>query len=116
MNELVAAVPPGWPGRNSHRRALAEVILVRHRRACSSPGSSAAAGCILDFALLYSDAGARPQPGGRLRQPAARPRLHIAFYAVGAYTFAFLASPHFDVHLLVLGHPAAVPPSPRSPA
>ena len=24
---------------------------------------------------------------------------YIAFYAVGAYTFAFLASPHFDIHL-----------------
>ena len=24
---------------------------------------------------------------------------YVAFYAVGAYTFAFLASPHFELHL-----------------
>jgi branched-chain amino acid transport system permease protein len=31
---------------------------------------------------------------------------YVAFYAVGAYAYALLASPHFGIHLPFLGNPA----------
>ena len=95
MNELVAAVP--WLGKRNPTAARWLIILV----AIAAPFIAWQFGRswvrILDFALLYMmlALGLNLVVGfaGLLDLG------YIAFYAVGAYTFAFLASPHFDVHL-----------------
>ncbi|KAI5915360.1 ABC transporter ATP-binding protein [Thauera sp. 2A1] len=95
MNELAAAVP--WLGKRNPLAARWLIIIL----AITAPlvawqfGKSWVR--ILDFALLYMllAMGLNLVVGfaGLLDLG------YIAFYAVGAYTFAFLASPHFDVHL-----------------
>ena len=95
MNELVAAVP--WLGKRNPTAARWLIILV----ALAAPFIAWQFGRswvrILDFALLYMmlALGLNLVVGfaGLLDLG------YIAFYAVGAYTFAFLASPHFEVHL-----------------
>jgi hypothetical protein len=95
MNELVSAVP--WLGKRNPMAARWLIIIV----ALVAPIVALQFGRswvrILDFALLYMmlALGLNLVVGfaGLLDLG------YIAFYAVGAYTFAFLASPHFGVHL-----------------
>ncbi|MBL8443017.1 MAG: ABC transporter ATP-binding protein [Zoogloeaceae bacterium] len=94
MNELVAAVP--WLGRRNPMAARWLIIVL----ALAAPLIAMMFGRswvrVLDFALLYMmlALGLNVVVGfaGLLDLG------YIAFYAVGAYTFAFLASPHFGVH------------------
>lgn len=95
MHELVAAIP--WLGRRYPRAALWLIVgltLVAPLIALAFGRSWVR---ILDFALLYMmlALGLNLVVGlaGLLDLG------YIAFYAVGAYTFAFLASPHFGLHL-----------------
>lgn len=95
MNELVAAVP--YLGKRNPMAARWLIIII----AIAAPIIAMQFGRswvrILDFALLYMmlALGLNLVVGfaGLLDLG------YIAFYAVGAYTFAFLASPHFDIHL-----------------
>ena len=95
MNELVSAVP--WLGKRNPMAARWLIIIV----ALAAPIIAWQFGRswvrILDFALLYMmlALGLNLVVGfaGLLDLG------YIAFYAVGAYAFAFLASPHFDVHM-----------------
>ena len=95
MNELVAAVP--WLGKRNPTAARWLIIII----AIAAPFIAWQFGRswvrILDFALLYMmlALGLNLVVGfaGLLDLG------YIAFYAVGAYTFALLASPHFDIHL-----------------
>ncbi|MFN4062879.1 ABC transporter permease subunit [Parazoarcus communis] len=95
MNELVAAVP--WLGKRNPMAARWLLIIL----AIAAPFIAMQFGRswvrILDFALLYMmlALGLNLVVGfaGLLDLG------YIAFYAVGAYTFAFLASPHFGIHL-----------------
>jgi branched-chain amino acid transport system permease protein len=94
MNELALAIP--YFGTHNPRLARWIVIAI----AFGAPFVALAFGKtwvrILDFALLYVllALGLNLVVGfaGLLDLG------YIAFYAVGAYVFAFLASPHFDVH------------------
>ncbi|ANQ86900.1 putative branched-chain amino acid transport permease [Azoarcus olearius] len=95
MNELAAAVP--WLGKRNPLAARWLILIL----AIAAPLIAWQFGRswvrILDFALLYMmlALGLNLVVGfaGLLDLG------YIAFYAVGAYSFAFLASPHFDVHL-----------------
>lgn len=95
MNELAAAVP--WLGKRNPIAARWLILIL----AIAAPLIAWQFGRswvrILDFALLYMmlALGLNLVVGfaGLLDLG------YIAFYAVGAYTFAFLASPHFEVHL-----------------
>ncbi|MDT3672532.1 MAG: ABC transporter ATP-binding protein [Aromatoleum sp.] len=95
MNELALAVP--WLGKRNPQAARWLIVVV----ALAAPLVAILFGRtwvrVLDFALLYVmlALGLNLVVGfaGLLDLG------YIAFYAVGAYTFAFLASPHFDVHL-----------------
>ena len=95
MNELVAAIP--WLGKRNPTAARWLIIII----AIAAPFIAWQFGRswvrILDFALLYMmlALGLNLVVGfaGLLDLG------YIAFYAVGAYTFALLASPHFDIHL-----------------
>ena len=95
MNELALAVP--WLGKRYPAAARWVVIAI----AVAAPLIAVLFGKtwvrILDFAMLYVmlAIGLNLVVGfaGLLDLG------YIAFYAVGAYTFAFLASPHFDIHL-----------------
>ncbi|WP_018988503.1 ABC transporter permease subunit [Aromatoleum toluclasticum] len=95
MNELALAVP--WLGKRNPLAARWLVIAI----AIGAPIVAMMFGRtwvrVLDFALLYIllALGLNLVVGfaGLLDLG------YIAFYAVGAYTAAFLASPHFDVHL-----------------
>ena len=95
MDALAHAVP--WLGKR-HPRAAGWLVIVL---ALAAPLIAAYFGRswvrILDFALLYMllALGLNLVVGfaGLLDLG------YIAFYAVGAYTWAFLASPHFGVHL-----------------
>ncbi|NMG45470.1 ABC transporter ATP-binding protein [Aromatoleum toluvorans] len=95
MNELALAIP--WLGKRNPLAARWLVIAI----AIAAPLVAMAFGRtwvrVLDFALLYIllALGLNLVVGfaGLLDLG------YIAFYAVGAYTAAFLASPHFDVHL-----------------
>jgi branched-chain amino acid transport system permease protein len=95
MNELVAAVP--WLGKRNPTAARWLIIII----AIAAPFIAWQFGRswvrILDFALLYMmlALGLNLVVGfaGLLDLG------YIAFYAVGAYTFALLASPHFGIHL-----------------
>ena len=95
MNELVSAVP--WLGKRNPMAARWLIIII----ALAAPLIAWQFGRswvrILDFALLYMmlALGLNLVVGfaGLLDLG------YIAFYAVGAYAFAFLASPHFDVHM-----------------
>lgn len=95
MQELAAMIP--WLGRRHPRVALWLLVGL----ALVAPLIALAFGRswvrILDFALLYMmlALGLNLVVGlaGLLDLG------YIAFYAVGAYTFAFLASPHFGLHL-----------------
>jgi branched-chain amino acid transport system permease protein len=95
MNELALAVP--WLGKRNPQAARWLIIAV----ALGAPLIAILFGRtwvrVLDFALLYVmlALGLNLVVGfaGLLDLG------YIAFYAVGAYVFAFLASPHFDVHL-----------------
>ncbi|NMG16068.1 ABC transporter permease subunit [Aromatoleum bremense] len=95
MNELASAVP--WLGRRNPQAARWLIIIV----AIAAPLVAVLFGRtwvrVLDFALLYVmlALGLNLVVGfaGLLDLG------YIAFYAVGAYTAAFLASPHFGVHL-----------------
>jgi len=95
MNELALAVP--WLGKRNPQAARWLIIAL----ALAAPMIAILFGRtwvrVLDFALLYImlALGLNLVVGfaGLLDLG------YIAFYAVGAYTFAFLASPHFDLHL-----------------
>lgn len=95
MNELANAIP--WLGKRNPAAARWVVIAL----ALAAPLIAMYFGKtwvrILDFALLYVmlAIGLNLVVGfaGLLDLG------YIAFYAVGAYTFAFLASPHFELHL-----------------
>ncbi|KON81507.1 ABC transporter ATP-binding protein [Azoarcus sp. PA01] len=95
MNELASAVP--WLGRRNPQAARWLIVIV----ALAAPLVAVLFGRtwvrVLDFALLYVmlALGLNLVVGfaGLLDLG------YIAFYAVGAYTAAFLASPHFGVHL-----------------
>lgn len=95
MNELAEAIP--YLGKHNPRAAKILVIVI----ALAAPIVAMMFGRtwvrILDFALLYMmlALGLNLVVGfaGLLDLG------YIAFYAVGAYTWAFLASPHFGVHL-----------------
>ena len=95
MNELVSAVP--WLGKRNPMAARWLIIIL----ATAAPIIAMLFGRswvrILDFALLYMmlALGLNLVVGfaGLLDLG------YIAFYAVGAYSWAFLASPHFGVHL-----------------
>ena len=95
MNELISAVP--WLGKRNPMAARWLIILI----AIAAPMIAWQFGKswvrILDFALLYMmlALGLNLVVGfaGLLDLG------YIAFYAVGAYTFAFLASPHFELHM-----------------
>ena len=95
MNELAAAVP--YLGKRNPNAAKWLLIII----ALAAPMIAMMFGRtwvrILDFALLYMmlALGLNLVVGfaGLLDLG------YIAFYAVGAYTWAFLASPHFGVHL-----------------
>ncbi|WP_332675446.1 ABC transporter permease subunit [Aromatoleum sp.] len=95
MNELALAVP--WLGKRNPQAARWLILVL----ALAAPIIAILFGRtwvrVLDFALLYVmlALGLNLVVGfaGLLDLG------YIAFYAVGAYTFAFLASPHFDVHL-----------------
>jgi len=95
MNELALAIP--WLGRR-HPAAARWVVIAL---AFAAPLIAILFGRtwvrILDFAMLYVmlAIGLNLVVGfaGLLDLG------YIAFYAVGAYTFAFLASPQFDLHL-----------------
>jgi len=95
MNELALAIP--WLGKRNPAAARWVVILL----AVGAPLIAVLFGKswvrILDFAMLYVmlAIGLNLVVGfaGLLDLG------YIAFYAVGAYTFAFLASPHFELHL-----------------
>ncbi|MEC5399068.1 ABC transporter permease subunit [Uliginosibacterium sp. H1] len=95
MNELAAAIP--WLGTRHPRAARWLVIVLM----ITAPLIAAFFGRtwmrVLDFALLYVmlALGLNLVVGfaGLLDLG------YIAFYAVGAYTWAFLASPHFGLHL-----------------
>ena len=95
MNELIEAVP--FLGKRNPRLTKWLIIIV----ALVAPLIAAYFGRswmrILDFALLYMmlALGLNLVVGfaGQLDLG------YIAFYAVGAYTWAFLASPHFGVHM-----------------
>ena len=95
MNELAVAIP--WLGSRNPKAARAVVLVLM----LVAPLLAAMLGNtwvrILDFALLYVmlALGLNLVVGfaGLLDLG------YIAFYAVGAYTWAFLASPHFGLHL-----------------
>ncbi|CAI07907.1 putative ABC transport protein [Aromatoleum aromaticum EbN1] len=95
MNELASAVP--WLGSRNPQAARWLIVIV----AIAAPLVAVLFGRtwvrVLDFALLYVmlALGLNLVVGfaGLLDLG------YIAFYAVGAYTAAFLASPHFGVHL-----------------
>lgn len=95
MNELAAAIP--WLGKRNPAAARWLVLIL----AVAAPLIAWQFGRswvrILDFALLYMmlALGLNLVVGfaGLLDLG------YIAFYAVGAYSFAFLASPHFEIHL-----------------
>lgn len=95
MNELALSIP--WLGKRNPVAARWVIIAV----ALAAPLVAALFGRtwvrVLDFALLYMmlALGLNLVVGfaGLLDLG------YIAFYAVGAYTFAFLASPHFGLHL-----------------
>lgn len=95
MNELALAIP--WLGKRNPAAARGVVILL----AFAAPLIAMLFGKtwvrILDFAMLYVmlAIGLNLVVGfaGLLDLG------YIAFYAVGAYTFALLASPHFELHL-----------------
>ncbi|TYC61510.1 ABC transporter ATP-binding protein [Zoogloea oleivorans] len=95
MNQLALAIP--WLGKRNPAAARWVVIAL----ALAAPLIAVLFGKtwvrILDFAMLYVmlAIGLNLVVGfaGLLDLG------YIAFYAVGAYTFAFLASPHFDIHL-----------------
>ncbi|MCE1184492.1 MAG: ABC transporter permease subunit [Zoogloea sp.] len=95
MNELALAIP--YLGKNNPKAARWVVLLI----ALVAPMIAISFGRswvrILDFAMLYVllAIGLNLVVGfaGLLDLG------YIAFYAVGAYTFAFLGSPHFDIHL-----------------
>ena len=95
MNELALAIP--WLGKRNPAAARWVVLAL----ALGAPLIAMLFGKtwvrILDFALLYVmlAIGLNLVVGfaGLLDLG------YIAFYAVGAYTFAFLASPHFELHL-----------------
>ncbi|WP_407279074.1 ABC transporter ATP-binding protein [Aromatoleum evansii] len=95
MNELALAVP--WLGKRNPQAARWLVIAI----AIGAPLVAMMFGRtwvrVLDFALLYIllALGLNLVVGfaGLLDLG------YIAFYAVGAYTAAFLASPHFDLHM-----------------
>lgn len=95
MNELAEGIP--WLGSRNPKAARALVLAVM----LLAPLIAVTAGNtwvrILDFALLYVmlALGLNLVVGfaGLLDLG------YIAFYAVGAYTWAFLASPHFGLHL-----------------
>ncbi|MDP5238417.1 ABC transporter ATP-binding protein [Uliginosibacterium sp. 31-16] len=95
MNELAVAIP--WLGSRNPKAARSVVLALM----LIAPLIAALCGNtwvrILDFALLYVmlALGLNLVVGfaGLLDLG------YIAFYAVGAYTWAFLASPHFGLHL-----------------
>ena len=95
MNELALAIP--WLGKRNPAAARWVVVAL----AVGAPLIAMLFGKswvrILDFAMLYVmlAIGLNLVVGfaGLLDLG------YIAFYAVGAYTFAFLASPHFELHL-----------------
>src|SRR5574338_254427 len=94
MNELALAVP--WLGKRNPQAARWLILVV----ALAAPLVAILFGRtwvrVLDFALLYVmlALGLNLVVGfaGLLDLG------YIAFYAVGAYTFAFFASPHFGLH------------------
>jgi len=94
MHELARAVP--WLGKRNPLAARWLIVIV----ALAAPLLAMMVGPswvrVLDFALLYImlALGLNLVVGfaGLLDLG------YIAFYAVGAYVFAFLASPHFDIH------------------
>src|SRR5574337_76629 len=95
MNELALAIP--WLGKRNPMAARWLVIVL----AIAAPLIAISFGRtwvrVIDFAMLYIllALGLNLVVGfaGLLDLG------YIAFYAGGAYTTAFLASPHFDVHL-----------------
>ncbi len=95
MEELVRIVP--YFGTRNPKLARAIVIALMLAAPILALGVGPAWVRILDFALLYVmlAVGLNLVVGfaGLLDLG------YIAFYAVGAYTWAFLASPHFGVHL-----------------
>ncbi len=95
MNELVSAVP--WLGKRNPMAARWLIIIVALVAPIVAMQFGRSWVRILDFALLYMmlALGLNLVVGfaGLLDLG------YIAFYAVGAYTFAFLASPHFGVHM-----------------
>ncbi|WP_341648267.1 ABC transporter permease subunit [Thauera humireducens] len=95
MNELVSAVP--YLGKRNPMAARWLIIIIALVAPIIAWQFGKSWVRILDFALLYMmlALGLNLVVGfaGLLDLG------YIAFYAVGAYTFAFLASPHFDIHL-----------------
>ncbi len=95
MNELVSAVP--WLGKRNPTAARWLIIIIALVAPIIAWQFGRSWVRILDFALLYMmlALGLNLVVGyaGLLDLG------YIAFYAVGAYTFAFLSSPHFGVHL-----------------
>ena len=95
MNELVSAVP--WLGKRNPMAARWLIIIIALVAPLIAWQFGRSWVRILDFALLYMmlALGLNLVVGfaGLLDLG------YIAFYAVGAYAFAFLASPHFDVHM-----------------
>jgi len=95
MEELIRIVP--YFGTNNPKIARRIVQLIMLLAPIAALGIGPAWVRILDFALLYVmlAVGLNLVVGfaGLLDLG------YIAFYAVGAYTWAFLASPHFGVHL-----------------
>jgi branched-chain amino acid transport system permease protein len=94
MNELAEAIP--WLGRNNPKAARAVVIAIMLLAPIVALMCGNTWVRILDFALLYVmlALGLNLVVGfaGLLDLG------YIAFYGVGAYTWAFLASPHFGLH------------------
>ena len=95
MEELARIVP--YFGIHKPRAARGIVVAIMLLAPIMALGIGPAWVRILDFALLYVmlAVGLNLVVGfaGLLDLG------YIAFYAVGAYTWAFLASPHFGVHL-----------------
>ncbi|QDF99158.1 ABC transporter ATP-binding protein [Azoarcus sp. DD4] len=95
MNELAAAIPYLGKRNPTAARWLILILAITAPLIAWQFGRSWVR--ILDFALLYMmlALGLNLVVGfaGLLDLG------YIAFYAVGAYSFAFLASPHFDIHL-----------------
>ena len=95
MNELVSAIP--WLGKRNPTAARWLIIIIALVAPIIAWQFGRSWVRILDFALLYMmlALGLNLVVGyaGLLDLG------YIAFYAVGAYTFAFLSSPHFGVHL-----------------